>query len=203
MKMIYSDKYASVHWSAAGTKSGRRPTDDRLYTPRQPLVLFRHRCAWGFLCPCFRRYVQDSFFDAPAGKGGGCFLGDSTRRRPFLPGAVPPRRSAVRRPAPTHPSYFRVLGSTNRFAWGFGCPRFRGVIQDRCPRRPGGQEGRSFPARTEPSASRLAQPRPNPPHCHAPPCPDLPVIFPSFGFDKFVFQRYQKNKLNNSRTCLA
>ena len=48
--------------------------------------------------------------DAPKGKRDGR-LGETCRRH-VLPRTVPPRRPAVRRLAPTRPSYFRVLDST-------------------------------------------------------------------------------------------
>ena len=46
------------------------------------------------------------------GKEDGCLLGGLTRRRPVLPNLAPPRRTAVHRPAPTHPRYIHVLDST-------------------------------------------------------------------------------------------
>ena len=56
---------------------------------------------------------------------------------------------------------------------GFGSDKcFKRVVQDSCPRCPGRQEGRLFPGRTGPSASRpSAPPRPAALPCAAPPRP--------------------------------
>ena len=44
---------------------------------------------------------RTGFFDALAGTGDGCPLGEPTCRRSVLPGPAPPRRPAVCRPVPT------------------------------------------------------------------------------------------------------
>ena len=70
-----------------------------------------------FVRSCFRRDVQDIWFVFDAlevleGTRDGCPPGESTRRRPVLPGPALPRRLGVRRRIPTRPWYARVLDST-------------------------------------------------------------------------------------------
>ena len=91
------------------------------------------------------------------------------------PYPAPPRRPALRRPAPTPPWYVRVLGSI-----GFPLSVLPKDRSGQCLRCPGGQQGRLFPGRTDPSASRPALPRPaqplrRAPPRRAPPRPDRPV----------------------------
>ena len=76
---------------------------------------------------------------------------------------APPRRSAVRRPAPTRPWYVRVLDSTNRFTLDFVCLCFRRIIQDSLSPMPWRADR---PTGVPPCP---APPRPAPPPCVAPP----------------------------------
>ena len=55
-------------------------------------------------------FVDDAL-EALEGKRDGRILWEPSRRRPVLPGPAPPRRSAMRRPAPTRARYVRVLDS--------------------------------------------------------------------------------------------
>ena len=82
----------------------------------------------------------------------------------------------------------------HRFTQDLFCPRFRKEVQDNCPRCPGRQDGRLFPWRADPSASRPALPGPTPPPCRASPRPDLPVVYPGCGFDNLhVSQGFSRN----------
>ena len=92
------------------TKSARGPAD-------KPLVN-RWLCSpIGLNRNSFVRASRDKprsvFFDGLQGKREGCLLVEPTRWRPVLPVPAPPRRPAVRRPAPTRPRYVRVSDSTN------------------------------------------------------------------------------------------
>ena len=107
MKRAYRTKGASVHWSAAETKSGRRPAD-------KPLVK-RGFCSTGLRRISLVRASEESFrtfvSDALEGTRDG-FLDEPIRRRPVLPDPARPRHPAVRRPHLTRPRYVRVLDST-------------------------------------------------------------------------------------------
>ena len=109
MKRVYKDNYASVHLSAARTKSARgtgdKPLVNRMFGP--PLGL--HRILFG------RASGESSttvVFDASEGKRKGCLLGEPSCRRSRPPRPACPRRPAVRRPVPDRPWYVRVLDST-------------------------------------------------------------------------------------------
>ena len=118
MNKFYRDKKALVHWSAARNEERHRPTDKpriqrRLCSPtglnsislvRAPEELSGQLrpMPWRVRAPegTFRTGV----FDALVGARVGRFLGgEPICRRPVLPGPVPPRRPAVRRPVPTCP----------------------------------------------------------------------------------------------------
>ena len=96
------------------------------------------------MCLCLRRDIQDSCprcFGVQESTRDGCFLGEPTRRRPVLLGlapSVPTPRHSPPRPDPPGMSGF----------WH---------------RRVGGQREQFSSGRTDPSASRLAGPRPAPP----------------------------------------
>ena len=74
-----------------------------------------------------------------------------------------------------------------------------------------GDEGRYFPGRTDPSASRAARPHPAPTPRRAPPRPDPPVVCPGFGIRQildstnlagritleFVHNRYNPKRLQS------
>ena len=70
------------------TKSGRGP-------PFKPLInrllCSPVRVGWGFVCACFRAYVQDGCLRGPGGKVDSCLLGASRRRRPIPPRPAPPQ----------------------------------------------------------------------------------------------------------------
>ena len=113
MTFFYMDKKASVHWSAARTKSGRRPADaaviNRWSTAVQrgynnsPTGLHRIslvRASGGTFRTCV--------FDALEGAKDGFFVGEPIRRLLVLPGRAPPR-PAVRRPDPTHPWFVLIF----------------------------------------------------------------------------------------------
>ena len=60
-------------------------------------------------------------FDRLKGMRESSILGESTRWRPVLPVFAPPRRPAVRRPAPTRSWYVQVLDATD-----YRVPHFSG-----------------------------------------------------------------------------
>ena len=76
--------------------------------------MFPHRFTWDFVCPCFRRVVQDSCLRCPCGQEGRSSPGRTvpSASRPAPPRRAAPSRPAIHRPAPTGPWYVRVLGST-------------------------------------------------------------------------------------------
>ena len=139
--------------------------------------MFPHQFTWGFLCPCFRRIVQDSRLRCPGGQTGAVGLvGEPTCRRPVLPVSAQPLRCAPPRPDPPvvylgfgfdrKPFINRVLCSCIGLH-GNSCVR---APEDSvsCPQRPGVQKGRLFlgqhgRVRREPSRQ----------HFPASPCPDL------------------------------
>ena len=111
IKIVYKDKRAPVHWSAAKNKerfSSRRHSGYQLLVNRSLCFsMGLHRISFVFVFgEMFRRHVVDVL----EGTRDTCLLGELFSRRPVLPDPAPP--SALR-PDPTLPWYIRVLDSTS------------------------------------------------------------------------------------------
>ena len=96
MTRVYRDRKASVHWSAARNEE-RIPSRGK--TAYQLLVYRTFCSSTGLHRISLVRASEETFrtgvFDALEGAEDGCFLGETIRRHPVLPGPAPTRRPAV------------------------------------------------------------------------------------------------------------